>query len=650
MKLLSIMKIAGVTAGLVAQSAGAMVDPGVDLTPLTDKLSGTEGIGPIVADSENPKQLYVRPTSKKFKGRFYQTSGAINCNELFEMRQLTYRYPTEEEFDRVIRGNQVYSPAFEANVGIFAKATGLITELNRAKKKVSQYINDHKEEYGRYESTRAEFDLVKGELSRAQEKMEKLQRDLIAAMAIATSEAEKAEIRADFRARIIELSKREVEIYERHETASILYSAALADWAPYRDELEWLTKIERSLSQSFENSQKLAEESLNRSERLISALESKSIGYASASYSFNPNSEINELYKRMREASVEGYSVTSLPVFNVRLNPGVTKNVRAASDNVSGVNYEMITYNFPEQTRQILIGNGQERRVEFPLIYENQEGQDRERISFLMADLDGSFGGAQSFEVPVTMGAICGYPITDKKKYEYTDEDGNFFSRDVTVTEYKSPSPNQPVFVQNVALRYNYYEKAKPFSGKCQLNLSQSSNYFRSRGSKSSWRWFKKVTHSWDDTTHNLATAMGLSCDVTEAPLGRNEVESRQMIEEMKNMLYQDMFSMFLMTYAKDYKVQAVEPTVSDERPQLFGNLGNGIMNICGSNKGCQIANVVLKTMDELVGSRHSGATSNRTTSTGTLTRDLSLQSYIVQEGFADFEMRVCVDHSKCDE
>lgn len=650
MKLLNVMKIAGLTASLGLTSAGAMVDPGVDLSPLTDKLTGTEGIGPIVADSENPKMLYVRPTSKKFQGRFYQTSGAINCNELFEMRQLTYRYPTEEEFDRVIRGNQVYSPAFESNVGIFAKATGLITEINRAKKKISSYINDHKEEYGRYESTRAEFDLVNAELARAGEKMDKAQRDFITAMGIASSEAEKEELRADFRLKLAELSKRESEIYDRYETASILYSAALEAWAPYRDQLDWLTKVERSLSESFENSQKLAEDSLSRSEKLINALENKSIGFASSSYSFNPNSEIDELYKKMRESGVTGYSVSSLPVFNVRLNPGVTKSVRAADDHVSGVNYEMITYNFPAETRQVLIGSGEDRRVEFPLMYENQETNDQGRISFMMADLNGSFGGSQSFEVPVTMGAICGYPVTAKKKYDYTDEDGNVFSRDVTVTEYQSPAPNQPVFVQNVALRYNYYEKAKPFSGKCQLNLSQSSNYFRSRGSKSSWRWFKKVTHSWDDTTHNLASAMGLSCDVTEAPMGRNEVESRQMIEEMKNMLYQDMFSMFLMTYAKDYKVNAVEPTVSDERPQLFGNLGNGIMNICGSNKGCQVANVVLKTMDELVGTRHSGATSNRTTSTGTLKRDLSLQSYIVQEGFANFEMRVCVDHSKCDE
>lgn len=631
---------------LLTTNVYALPYASANISGLTSKVD-TADVGTLIGDHLEKKTVYVQPGSKKFNGKFYLTNGGIDCQDLFNLRKLTYRMPTEEEFSSVVQNNQTYSPAFEATVGVTAKNMYLGKKIVDAKFKVLNFIEDHKEEYGIYSSAKAQLDLATSEANSIKEEIKDLNSNLVNKIALATTEIEKENIRELHRSALRVLVRRQSSVDRKKSLAAKSFHQALIAWAPYKDQLEWLTNIERNLEQSFQRIQELAEQSLNRSENLVKLLEKKTVGYASSSYSLNVEPEISLLNSRMKEAGINDYSISPLRVFNVRLNPGVTKKVNKMKDSDLGVDYELISYHFPLNTR--LLVNSAEKFVTIPVDHESEDGS-TEQLRFLMTDLDGSFGGSQSFEIPVTQGSICGYAKSKQHHYNYTDSNGNSMSRTVNHTVYESPAPNQPVFVQNVALRYNFYEKSDPIHGKCRLNVNKTSSYVRNAGRRSSWRWFKKSTHTWDDTKKNMSEQRGIACSLTKSPQGSSPQESKELNSAFEKALYQDMFGLFLSSYAKDWEVTPLKPEVLSADSRFFSKIGSGVMNLCGSNMYCQIGGIVLKSMDELVGTRHSGSTSNTTKITGTLTKDFSLNTYMVSEGFSNIEMRVCLDHTQCED
>ncbi len=639
MKLKNLIVMASVTTSAFA----GMPDSNRDISNLVGKLDGRTGIGPIIGDRENPNLVYVRPTSKNFSGVFTQVGGGISCHELHENRVATFRYPSEQEIPRVLANTLPYSPAFESSFGVFARNGKILNDLQEVRSQIKDYIEENKEVYGAYQSAKAIHEQKKTHLENLEHKLKGLDLNLEESLLQATTLQERQQIKYDYRVERRRLNKLILDAYNDVDFAHYNYALALKDWAPFKDQLEWLEKVDSSLINSYDRLQAFADSSLRRSKALIEVLENKPIGYASTSYSFNANSEIENLRNAQRELNLPHFNILTLPVFDVRLNTGVTVAMNGRSDNFS---YQYENYNYPSELDRIH-PDAKSKTFEFANTQiEDQEGTGTVLMDY--PDMEGTFGGARAFKFPVTLGGFCGYPVSKKVTYAYTDPSGNVLQRDVMQTTYESPAPGQSVFTQHVGLRYKYFEAAAPIKGKCTMDISQASNYTRSRGKKSSWRWFKRVTHQWDDTTHNVAQEMGIKCDITEAPAGIKPEDMNQAVKEVKNMLYQDMYSMFVMTYAKDYDLEVAVPTHDTGKPQVFGNIGNGIMNICGHQKGCQIANVVLKSLDDLVGVRHSGSTSSRVTSKGKLTREMNLNTFIVNEGAANFGMKVCIDSGRC--
>jgi len=442
---------------------------GTNISALTSKIS-TENIGTLIGDHLNKKTVYVQPGSKKFQGKFYLTNGGIDCQDLFNLRKLTYRMPTEEEFSKIVENNQTYSPAFASSVGVTAKNLNLSKKIVDAKFKVLKYIEDHKNEYGLYAAAKSELELARSEAKSIRGDINQLNNDLINNLTLANSEDEKYQLRSQHKTSLQAMVMGQRSIQSKVTLAAQKYHTALVGWAPYKDQFAWLSNIESNLAQSFERIQSLAEGSLIRSEKLIQLLERKVVGYASASYSLGVESEIATLHNRMRDAGINDYSLRPLPVFNVRLNPGVTKKINKMKDAGIGVDYQLISYHFPYNT-QMLVSTAEEFKT-IPVKIQKEFGE-QEELRFLMSDLDGSFGGSQSFEIPVTQGAICGYAKSKQRHYNYTDNRGNRMGRTVNQTVYESPAANQAVFIQNVALRYHFYEKSDPIAGKCRLDISK---------------------------------------------------------------------------------------------------------------------------------------------------------------------------------
>lgn len=630
-------------AGITTQAIAGLPDSKTDISKLVSKLDGREGIGEIIGDRDSSNVVYVRPTSKSFIGDFAQVGGAVSCHELHENRITTFRYPTEKEIQKVLESSQAYSPAFESTFGVFARNSKITNDIQKLRSEITTYTREHKEIYGRYQKAKSILEGEQTRLKSLELRDRNLDTKLTSQLALSSTDEEREQIISEYRQNKADISHELAFVSDEVQVAHANYAHALKDWAPFKDELDWLQKVEDSLIVSFERLQTLADSSLRRSKELIKTMENAPIGYASASYSFNADQEIQTLRQAIQELELPSYNILALPVFDVRLNTGVNVSMNGKTDNFS---YQFETYNYPTELDQHH-PDAQAKSFQFDNTnVEDENGEGKLQIDY--QDMEGRFGGQRAFKFPVTMGAFCGYPKSKKVTYSYTDSQGVVQQEDVMQTTYESPSENKALFTQHVGLRYKYFEAAATIKGKCRMDIKQASNYHRSRGSKSSWRWFKKVTHRWDDTTHNLANSMGIKCDITEAPVSIKPEDMKKASEELKNMLYQDMYSMFIMTYAKDYDLEVAVPTHAEGRPQVFSNLGKGIMNICGMKVGCQVANVVLKSLDDLVGVRHSGSTSSKVTSTGTLKREMNLNTYIVNEGGANFKMKVCIEKNGC--
>ncbi len=644
-KLIKQLAQVGVLALISAQSAWGLPDEKADISGLTKAVS-LEGIGPVMGDKEDRHALYVMPGTLKFNGKFYQTNGTMNCLDLFRLRENTYRMPAPEEFQGVIDSNRFYSPAFDSKMGVAARNSNVLRQILEQKRKVSEYVDTHHEIYGSYVSSEAAYTLAKADLDTINEEIKELREHFVTTLALENDEARKNQLIVDFKANLTNLvaKKEQINAYEIDKREK--FHKALENWAPYKDELKWLTDVEANLTQSFNQLQSVSDRAFSASEELIRALETKVVGYASTGFALSPDKEVAMLNKRIAEQGVS-YHAQALPVFNVRLNPGVTKNINKVKDGLQGLDYELVTYHMPSDT-QVTLGTSKSF-VQMPMQLQ-QNGKAPEQVKFLMADMDGSFGGAESFEMPVTQGAVCGYPTTETVNYDVKDSDNHSYSRTVTTVRYQNPEPNRPIFVQNVALRYNYYKAAEPLSGSCSLDVNKTSTYVRNAGYEKSWSWFSVNTHTWDDTKKTMTNDMGLTCMLKQRPQGATPEEAKEKNIAFEKALYQDIFNMFIVTYAKEYEVTPIKPELLSTDSRFFRDIGNSVMSLCGPNLYCQVGGIVLKALDDLVGERHTGTTSDSTTVKGVLKREAYVDGYLISEGQTNIEMRVCLDYTRCAE
>ena len=148
-------------------------------------------------------------------------------------------------------------------------------------------MKTHREIYGAYSSALADFELQKSDLETVDSQIQDLNANFVSRIALAQTDEEKRNLRDDFREDLINLNKRRAEITTKKYQASREYNERLKAWAPFKDELDWLQNVETNLQSSFDKMQILADQSLERSERLVKVLEEKIVGVASTGYSLS---------------------------------------------------------------------------------------------------------------------------------------------------------------------------------------------------------------------------------------------------------------------------------------------------------------------------------------------------------------------------
>ncbi len=624
-------------------NAYALPDPSKN-TALLEKTVSMKGIGPIMRDSDDDKIIYVKPTDLQVIGEFYQTSRGIDCKNLHEFGKKVYDIISDpKEIKKAIDENTYVSAMFQAEVANRTRFLTISSKIQNLRLETEQMKKDNIELYSEYTAAYQEKEIAKEEYTQADTKYGTVRSLMMKELTTATSEADRAIIKANYEEEMKESLANLKNAAINRDAANKRYIAALKGWGPYKETLSEIKKLETDLMDSLEKLTKKSKQEFEDSQDLHNTLQKKVVGKATAGYSISTNERVNLLQERIKEAGLD-YSVRPLEVFNVKLNPSIMKIDAEVKDQFNDA-YKLVGYEVDSKT-QITLGT-KKRMMKFKGTTVEQAGETTQELEHEVTEFDNSVGAAQAFEMAVTIGGYCGEPTIVEKKIPLTNAEGQ-----TTVTTIKYPVFTPPgdkvLYAQNVPLTYNYYEQAQPIKGHCRLDISQTSDYVRDHGKKKSGGFFSRKTKSWDNTKHDYDKDMGMNCELTQKPIGSSPEESALINSAMEKSLYQDMYSMFLASYAKDFKIIPLSPTELGEDSKFFDKIGTGVMNLCGQNKYCEFGSVVLKSMDDLVGSRHSGKSSSKQTITGTIKKDFALTGYLVSEGSANVQLKVCAESSAC--
>lgn len=617
-------------------------------------ISGNFNGSAIMQDHEYSSNLYISPAAERdVIGTFNLTDGVLECTDLMDLRHAAYRSPEYEEIPGVIRSGVGYSPAFDASMGVYLRYDRVMARIIAAKIDVIDLKETHKEIYGEYISAKSEKELSETELStldsRIAERTSQFSLDLATIDPTSINPAEYqsllAEMRVELRNDLKSLSLERVQAVQKDNKAQIRYLAALRPWAPHKERLIELEQIDASLSGSFSALQSLADASFSRSRKLIRELEAQVIGRGNVGIGIYGD-EAERLSNAIAESGLN-YNVSRLPVFNVIMYAGAygySSGTEVSTSGGSEFGYRTKSILFPENTRRSL-GDPVMRETDFQSITGNTP------IQVLMGS---EVESPRSLTFPITLGAFCGYPTSKTGRYthEIPLSDGSKEMMTFRTVNYDFAVANSKVVSENVVLKYHYYAKAEPMNGECSLNVDKMDSYWRTAGTSKSWSLFGgSKSKSWDDTRRTYRDNMGLNCSITKRPVGANPEASKRANDALEKALYGDMFSMFVMNYAKEFTVEKGEAASASEigESHPLSTAGTAVMALCGAtNVYCAIGGIVMKTLDELGGSKYSGSTSATSHMYGSIKRSFNVDSYIISGGETNLNLKVCIDESQC--
>lgn len=628
-------------AGLTIGQAWALPDPRADLTSLTKAVSLT-GIGKIMGDHEKSNVVYVAPDDMKVKGQFYQTSAGMSCENLHNFRSILTKMPEQHEVQTIYKEDRFVSPYYEVMFANGMRSRKILLKIEELRNEALRLREDNQESLAEYNRAFQAKENLNAEYNRLKEQFDNTHRTMMAEINAAQTEAERNSVRETYRPMIKDFNEKISKSYEVFVQANKVYSEAVGKWAHIRDELAFLEELETDMRTSLGNYERTSKEAYEYANAQLNIMSNKIVGRATAAYSLATNQKVALLAERIKEAGLD-YDVRHLDIFNVMLNPNI---IRLEGEMTIGnlPTYNMVSYQIDPKT-QIPLGI-KNRTITLPAQI-TEEGQEPRDLSFEVKEFTANAGSAQSFEMPITVASYCGQPTMKTKYYSVTTAEGEVVKSKVTYPVFNE-NPGRVIYAQNVPLTYNFYQKAEPSEGKCELNVSNSSAYVRDSGKKKSGGFFRRKTKSWDHTRHDYNKDMGLKCEMVKSPIGSNPEESALINEALEKSLYQDLFHMFIMSYAKEYTISEVPHTELGADSKFFSQIGGGVMNLCGQNKYCEFGSIVLKSMDDLVGSRHTGSSSHTQSSKGRIVKDFKLSSYLVNHGSTNVEMTVCLDRQNC--
>ncbi|WP_444924245.1 hypothetical protein ACJJH9_02975 [Microbulbifer sp. DLAB2-AF] len=649
-KILSCLVSVALTLGALNAQALPDARQGNPLSSLG--IQAPDGIGDVVRDHEDPNTLYVGPAGVKQINGIYtelDSSGAMCIDYAHIRKQAYYAPPTDDLKEEAYDNHDYISNYFQMTYVIPNANAEALRAINGARSKMRDIENGTRKELAAiYNTLKAEWYDLEANISSLKAEQSALdskntinigscittnvgnQNGLIQCLTNNanwyTTESNKIS------SQLAEPIARKKEISQDYYAAKGEMEAYQAELAQFESDIAFNSLIINAQIQVTDSAWSIEKE-VERAER------SKIVGRASAGYNLFDN-EANILSQTLSQHGKNNYKVKQLDVFNVSLNSGVTIENPVISTANDVALYKKNTWSFPADT---LMRTSVLKKWEMP--FEREERGDV--IHFDTMDADSFASGGFNFYV--TKGARCG-EYSQYVKTTYTSTDSGTDVNWTVSEQFFEPQPNRTVFSESIGLSYNYYAYPGPLRGECSINVDRMHNYWRNSGSRRGWSWFRSKTKSWDITKTEARDDMGVECTLDLKPESNNPEEARQIAEDFERQMYNDLWQMFITVYAKEYNIEILDPEVIDAGKSTVGKtLGDGVMKMCGANVYCQIGGVVLKTLDEIGGSKAQGKTSAEHNVYGKIWKRFDKDTWTVKSGSALVNLRVCVDKNQCD-
>lgn len=641
---------------LIATSVALALVHSATAYALPDKTSGNPlsklgittpaGVGDVVKDHENPRTLYVGPANdKEIIGTYFDMGGGPSCSSYVALKQQANYIPeTPDLRQQAIDNGDFVSNLFQLTYALSAKNTVVVNDISEFSHRIRELARENGGIIERYEIVESQWDDINLQLERSERELNLLRNEQQSASLDCVSRfmtdqpklvqciGEVADkytlLLTEATQNVREQQNRQDEIRDEYLELRGLNSAYERKKDDIDDEIAFIRKLYDFQTMIVEDAYELERKTVAESGNLIA-------GIASAGYNLWGN-EASILSNTLRG---RGYEVQQLNVFDIRLNSGVTRdNANTILDDNQPI-YRKNVWTYPSNT---IINFGQIGDKAMPFERETLG----EQIHFDTTTWDSLGSGGIDFHV--TKDARCGdYERNVEHNYTATN-DGETASWKVIRDEYK-PVLNSPVFSTDIALSYSYYAYPGKMEGECSINVDRANSYFRSAGSSKSWSWFKTKTKSWDDIVKTARENLGMECNLSVVPQSNDPEEAARIAEKFESEMYNDMWQMFLAVYAESYDLIVKDPNVIDPgKSEVGGQIGDGLMKVCPANMYCQFANVVLRALDTIGGSKAKGTTSYSAREYGKIWKRYNKDSFSVYQGSASIKAKVCVDSRRC--
>ncbi|ODB35632.1 hypothetical protein BB427_03260 [Pseudoalteromonas sp. BMB] len=646
---------------LIAASAAAALLQSASVNALPDTTTGNvlnnlglqtpAGIGNVLQDHENPKTLYVGPANdKEILGTYANTGGGPSCSAYSTKRMQLDRVPlTDELAQQAYERGDFVSNYFQLAFAIPAANGKAIDDIRSKSLEISMLAVQHEGEIDAFKIMEQQWIDLARDKSEAKADIASLekkeQRDKDFCMLTMRTDPDKGyqcyfDTLDKYRGLYAEADKKVDEVQAKIDAISDTYYEAKGKFDAVDEKIARLTTQFTFLQQLYAAQSMIVNNAYDFEYKAVKEMGDYITGIASAGYNLWGN-EAAILSNTLLQAGRTDYSVTQLNVFDIRMQANVTRdNPNITTDD----NHPIFRKNVWSYPRDSFI-NKRNLKDEWAMPFEREEFGDTIHYDVTGPQAYGSGG----VDFHVTTAARCGDIVEDvSRDYTYRRADGTTSSWTVTRDEYR-PTLNQPVFATTIALSYSYYAYPGKIKGECSIEVDRMNSYWRNAGKSKGWSWFRSKTKSWDHIRTSALEELGMECNLSVVPEAPDPQEAKRLADKFEAEMYSEMWKMFLAVYAESYDLVVKDPEVPDAGESDVGaTLGDGIKKVCPANAVCHFANVVLRTLDKIGGSKAQGTTSYNADEYGKIWRRFEKDSFNVYQGTASIKAKVCLDPTRC--
>ncbi|WP_440056731.1 hypothetical protein ACSLBF_17775 (plasmid) [Pseudoalteromonas sp. T1lg65] len=603
------------------------------------------GIGKVLQDHENPKTLYVGPANdKEIFGTYANTGGGPSCTAYSSKRMQMDRLPlTNELAQQAFERGDFVSNAFQISFALPAANLKAINDIRDKSQEITMLSVQHKGEIDAYKKIEKQWESLIKDKSDAKDRLKRLEtlefREKDGCLPFIKEDIDKwyecyLGVVERYRGLYAKADKDLEVVQAKIDAISDEYYEARGSYAAIDEKIERLHAQHSFLLELYRSQVMIAENAYDFEKKVVAEMGSYITGIASAGYNLWSN-EAATLSNTLLQAGRTDYSVTELNVFDIRVNVGTTRdNPNITTDD----NHPIFSKNVWSYPKDSFV-NRRHAIDEWKMPFEREVSGDT-----IYYDATGPRAfGSGGVDFHVTTAARCGDFVENvQHDYTFTHDDGTTSAWKVTRDEYK-PIENKPIFATNFALTYNYYAYPGKIKGECSIDVDRMNSYWRNAGKSKGWSWFRGKSKSWDHIRQAARDDLGMECELSVVPESDDPQEARRLAEKFESEMYSEMWEMFLAVYAESYDIVVKDPTVN-EAPAL----GDGVSKACPENVYCQVANVVLRTLDKIGGSKAQGTTSHVSQHYGKIWRRFEKDSFNVYQGSALIKAKVCLDSARC--